>query len=77
MQGNRCVHNVYIRMRFGILAHCVLENSRPNGLLFSGELLETGGIHNSGYWKIAGLTACYFQVNSWRLLIYFIRVIGK
>ena len=26
----------------------LLENSRPNGLLFSGKLLETGGIHNSG-----------------------------
>ena len=42
----------------------VLENSRPNGLLFSRELMETGGINNSGYWKIAGLAACYFQGNS-------------
>ena len=55
----------------------LLENSRPNGLLFSGELLETGSIHNSGYWKIAGLAACYFQGNSWKLGVSIIRVIGK
>ena len=33
----------------------LLENIRPNGLIFSGELLETAGIHNSGYgnsWKL-------------------------
>ena len=55
----------------------LLENSRPNGLLFSEELLETGSIHNSGYWKIAGLTACYFQGNSRKLGAPIIQVIGK
>ena len=54
-----------------------LENSRPDGLLFSGELLEIGGIHNSSYWKIVGLTACYFQGNSRKLGASTIRVIGK
>ena len=49
---------------WGHLYFELLENSRPSGLLFSGELLETGGIHNSSYWKIAGLAACYFQGNS-------------
>ena len=36
---------------------------RPSasGLLFSGELLETGSIHNSGYWKIAGLRPAIFR----------------
>ena len=46
-------------------------------MLFSGDTLETGSIHNSGYWKIAGLTACYFQGNSWKLGASIIRVIGK
>jgi len=55
----------------------LLENSRPNGLLFSGELMETGGINNSGYWKIAGLAACYFQENSWKLGASIIREIGN
>ena len=55
----------------------LLENSRPNGLLFSEELPETGSIHNSDYWKIAGLAACYFQGNSWKLGVSIIRVIGK
>jgi hypothetical protein len=54
-----------------------LENSRPDGLLFSGELLETGGIHNSSYWKIAGLTACYFHRNSWKLGASIVWIIGK
>ena len=54
-----------------------MENSRPNGLLFSGELLETRGIHNSSYWKIAGLTTCYFQWNSWKLGASIIWVISK
>ena len=49
----------------------LLENS----LLFSGELLETGSIHDSGYWKIAGLTTCYFQGNSWKLGASTIQVI--
>ena len=31
------------------------------------EIPGNRGIHNSGYWKIAGLTACYFQGNSWKL----------
>ena len=35
------------------------------------------GIHNSGYWKIAGLTACHFQGNSWKLGASIIQVIGK
>ena len=58
---------------------CIQDNgkSKPNGMLFSGEPLETGSIHNSGYWKIAGLTACYFQGNSWKLGASIIRVIGK
>ena len=36
---------------------------RPSasGLLFSGEILETGSIHNSGYWKIAGLCPAIFR----------------
>ena len=29
---------------------------------------------NSYYWKIAGLTACYFQWNSWKLLNLISRV---
>ena len=48
-----------------------------SGLLFSGELLETGSIHNSGYWKIADLAAFYFQGNSWKLGASILRVIGK
>ena len=55
----------------------VLENSRPNHLLFSGELMETRGINTSGYWKIAGLVAYYFQENSWKLGASIIWVIGK
>ena len=51
--------------------------SKHNGMLFSEELMETGSIHNSGYWKIAGLTACYFQGNSWKLGASIIPVIGK
>ena len=52
---------------------------RPSasGLLFSGELLETGGIHNVAYGKIAGLTACYFQWNSWILGKSIILVIAR
>ena len=46
----------------------LLENSRPNGLLFSGELLETGGIHKSSYWKTAG---------PWLLYNSYIQVIEK
>ena len=36
---------------------------RPSasGLLFSGELLETGSIHNLGYSKIAGLRPAIFS----------------
>ena len=41
------------------------------------EIPGNRGIHNSGYWKIAGLTACYFQGNSWKLGASIIRVIGK
>ena len=51
--------------------------SKHNGMLFSGEVMETRSIENSGYWKIAGLTACYFQGNSWKLGASIIWVIGK
>jgi len=68
----RGAHGNWEHPQFGLL-----ENSRPKGLLFSGELMETGGIHNSGYWKIEGLTACYFQGNSWKLGASILWVIGK
>ena len=32
----------------------MIGKQQAYGLLFSGELLENGGNHNSGYWKIAG-----------------------
>merc|ERR1712102_108071 len=41
------------------------------------EIPGNRGIHNLGYWKIAGLTACYFQGNSWKLRASTIWVIGK
>ena len=41
------------------------------------EIPGNRGIHNSGYWKIAGLTACYFQGNSWKLEVSIIMVIGN
>ena len=44
-----------------------IRNFFVQSQLSSRELLETGGIHNLGYWKIAGLTACYFQGNFWKL----------
>ena len=44
----------------------LLENSRLNGLLFSGDLLETGGIHK-----------CYFQWKSWKLRASTFPDIGK
>jgi hypothetical protein len=55
----------------------VIENQQDLELLPSVELLDTGGIYYSSYWKIAGLAACYFQGNSWKLGVFIIRVIGK
>ena len=55
----------------------LIENQQDLEPLPSVELLDTGGIYNSSYWKIAGLAACYFQGNSWKLGASIIRVIGK
>ena len=38
-----------------------MENSRPNSLLFSSELLETSHLFHSGYWKIVGLRHAIFR----------------
>ena len=67
---HQIIRNFYIQIQ-------VNGKSKHNSMLFSGELMETGSIQNSGYWKIAGLTACYFQGNSWKLGASIIRVIGK
>ena len=34
-------------------------------------------VNSQGDWKIAGLSACYFQGNSWKSGASIIRVIGK
>ena len=65
-----CTHGIIMVIR-------VIGKQQDLGLLLSVELLETGGIYNSSYWKIAGLAACYFQGNSWKLGASIIRVIGK
>ena len=40
---------------------CALREPKLQSQLSSGELLETGGIHNSGYWKIGGLWPAIFR----------------
>ena len=72
------VRNLLVFFVLAVLGYRTLcSENKDCTLLFSVELLETGGIYISSYWKIAGLAACYFQGNSWKLGVSIIQVIGK
>ena len=84
MGQNTCkIFNNFKKLLSGVTTHDtimvirVIRKQQDFGLLLSVKLLETGGIYNSSYWKIAGLAACHFQGNSWKLGASIIRVIGK